>query len=133
MLQHRDKETIPISEESALLQDYIFILKKRFGESLIIHSNIEKIEGNIVPLTLQILVENAVKHNIVSKSKPLTINILAKENYIIIENNLQAKPQPDNSTKFGLDGIVKRYALLTKIEVIIEQNTNFFIVKIPIL
>jgi hypothetical protein len=133
MLQHRDKETIAICEESGLLQDYIFILKKRFGESLIIHSNIEKIEGNIVPLTLQILVENAVKHNIVSKSKSLTINILAKENFIIIENNLQPKTQTDNSTKFGLEGIVKRYALLTKTAVLIEKTNEKFVVKIPIL
>jgi hypothetical protein len=133
MLQHRDKETIPIGEESALLQDYIFILKKRFGENVIFNNQIQETEGNIVPLTLQILVENAVKHNVVSKSKPLYINILAKENYIIVENNLQAKPQPDNSTKFGLDGIVKRYALLTAHKVLIEKTSEKFVVKIPIL
>ncbi len=132
-LQHRDKETITIQEENALLQDYVFILKQRFGENVVFNNQIQEIEGNIVPLTLQILVENAVKHNIVSKSKPLFINILAKENSIIVENNLQPKPTTDNSTKFGLEGIVKRYALLSRNEVVIQQSNDFFVVKIPVL
>ncbi len=132
-LQHREKETITIQEENALLQDYIFILKQRFGENVIFNQNIEDTKGNIVPLTLQILVENAVKHNIVSKSKPLYINILAKENCIIISNNLQPKPTTDNSTKFGLEGIVKRYALLSKNMVLIEKTAEEFVVRIPVL
>ena len=132
-LQHRDKETITIQEENALLQDYVFILKQRFGENVVFNNQIEAIEGNIVPLTLQILVENAVKHNIVSKSKPLYINILAKENYIFVENNLQPKPVTDNSTKFGLEGIIKRYALLSRNMVLIEKTAEEFVVKIPVL
>ncbi|MCB9040652.1 MAG: histidine kinase [Lewinellaceae bacterium] len=112
ILQYREMEVISLREEVVLVQNYAFLLKKRFGDSLslTVHHNEE--QAYIAPLTLQILVENAVKHNIISKSRPLNIEICAGGEYITVRNNLQKKIAMELSTGFGLQSIVNRYALL---------------------
>jgi uncharacterized membrane-anchored protein YhcB (DUF1043 family) len=133
ILEYRDQKTIAISDELKLLRDFSYILQQRFGENLQFSIDLQGVEGNIAPLTLQMLIENAVKHNIVSKAKPLQVTIVALDNYIIVTNNLQAKRQPEASTRFGLQSIINRYALLSKRQVVIEENEFYFIVKIPII
>lgn len=132
ILQYRDQKVITIQEEIQLVKDYIYLLKQRFDDSLSIEININETEGYIAPFSLQMLIENAVKHNIVSKSKPLKINILKEENYIIVENNLQEKLQRENSTGFGLESIKKRYDLFSKDKIVVEKTAVYFRVKIPI-
>ena len=84
-------------------------------------------------MTLQILIENAVKHNIISKDKPLFIRIYEDEGRIVVENNLQPKMTTEVSTGIGLENIRKRYRLITKEEPVIEKTEDVFRVKLPVI
>jgi len=112
---------------------YLFLLHKRYGDNLRVEITLRPTEGYIVPLALQLLVENAVKHNIVSASKPLYMRIYAEGDYWMVENSLQPRISRPDSTGMGLKNIVKRYELLTEKEVRIEQTEHFFRVGIPII
>jgi len=134
LLQYREKDLIPLQEELELLRNFSFLLKKRFGENIQIE--IPNINGKIAfipPLTLQMLVENAVKHNVISRKKPLKISLKIMEDEIYIINNLQKKITKDKSTHFGLQSIQVRYDLLGKKQVKIEETKKDFKVTIPIL
>lgn len=133
ILQYREQQTIPLQEELKIVKDYTFLLKKRYGDNLNMLIEIEDTQvGNIVPLTLQMLVENAVKHNVISRHDPLTIRVLCNDQgYITICNNLQKKIVAEQSTGFGLESIVKRYGLLTDKSVIIREEHQEFSVSIP--
>lgn len=87
----------------------------------------------VVPLSLQLLLENCIKHNFATSQKPLNIRIYSEEGYLLIENNLMAREQVKESAGIGLSNIVQRYSLLTKQNVFIEKSDDFFRVKIPIL
>ena len=88
----------------------------------------------VVPLSLQMLIENAIKHNIISKDEPLYISIFTdKNNYLTIKNNLQKKEVLNNSVQIGLANIKSRYEFLTEKGFIIEENDKEFIVKIPLM
>jgi ligand-binding sensor domain-containing protein len=133
LLQYREQDLIPLQEELDLLQNFTYLLKKRFGKN--INLQIPDINGKpafIPPLTLQMLVENAIKHNVVSKRKPLYINIFLEGDKICIINNLQKKMTKEKSTRFGLQSIQTRYALRGK-SVEIEETENEFKVTIPII
>ncbi len=134
IMQLRDKELIPIQEEIELLHNYNFLLKKRYGNNF--HLNIDVKEGQfyIVPFTLQILVENAVKHNVISKSKPLTVDIrMEGDRYIVVSNAIQPKLTKEKSTRFGLQSIVQGYRLLGNKKVKVEDQAGVFIVSIPVI
>ena len=133
ILQYREMEVISLEEEVELVQNYAFLLKKRFGDNLSLTVRSGSRQAYIAPLTLQILVENAVKHNIISKSRPLNIEICAEEQYITVRNNLQKKIAMEISTGFGLQSIVNRYALLIDRAVRIEETEGYFSVSIPII
>jgi len=86
-----------------------------------------------MPLALQMLVENAVKHNVISASKPLTVEIFSEnDGYVTVRNNIQKKIKPEASTHFGLQSLVNRYQLLGERPVIVDDNGKFFTVKVPI-
>src|SRR5690606_12462966 len=87
----------------------------------------------VVPLSLQLLLENCIKHNFATPQKPLTIKIYTENGFLLIENNLMAREQVKESAGIGLSNIVQRYSLLTQQNVFIEKSTDFFRVKIPIL
>lgn len=133
ILQYREMEVISLQEEAELVKNYAFLLKKRFGDSLSLEVHNGSRQAYIAPLTLQILVENAVKHNIISKSRPLKIEISTDEEYITVRNNLQKKIAMDLSTGFGLQSIANRYALLIDRAVRIEEGEDYFSVSIPII
>jgi two-component system, LytTR family, sensor kinase len=134
ILDTREREVVSIEEEINNLEAYIFLMKIRFGESLKCHIEVENI-GQIAPLTLQMLVENALKHNEVSKAYPLSIEVLLEENneYIVVKNNLQKKNNVADSTGVGLENIKSRYKFLSDKTMIITQDTDYFTVKIPII
>ncbi len=133
ILQYREMEVISLKEEVELVKNYAFLLQKRFGNSLALHvQNIDE-QAYIAPLTLQILVENAVKHNIISKSRPLDIELNVSDGYLTVSNNLQKKMALEVSTGFGLQSIVNRYALLIDKAVLIEEGETHFTVSIPII
>ncbi len=135
ILQYREHQTIPLDEELKIVKDYVFLLKKRFGENFRMSIEVQDLKNvNVVPLTLQMLVENAIKHNVISKHDPLTVRIVNDETgYITICNNLQKKIIPEHSTGFGLESIVKRYGLLSKKKVLIREERNEFKVSIPLM
>lgn len=134
VLESRDKEVVPLSEEIEQLEAYIFLMKIRFGESLKVNIDAPDLDGHIAPLTLQMLVENALKHNEVSRNHPLSIDVFLAENaWIVVKNSIKPRNSVGESTGVGLENIRSRYKFLSQKEVVISQNDGFFTVKIPII
>jgi LytS/YehU family sensor histidine kinase len=135
ILDVKDEKSIFLKEELDVLNAYTFLLQTRFGKNLAVNINIpdEKLEKKIVPLSLQILMENAIKHNIVSADKPLHIDVFAENGSLILSNNLQVKNQINESTGIGLDNIRNRYKLLGDKEVKVTEDDNSFTVSIPLI
>jgi two-component system LytT family sensor kinase len=135
VLEQRNKDLVPIEEELKFAKTYMELLGMRFEEAVQfnIPDNISNNELKIVPLSLQLLLENAVKHNVVSTSKPLTINIYEEGSYLIITNNVNPKEAIGKSTKIGLQNIADRYGLITDKGVKIENNNKLFRVSLPLL
>jgi len=136
LLSFRNKELIRIKEEIGLLEDYTFVQKCRFGDALQIKIDIKDDVAEkykIVPLALQLLVENAIKHNEVSKANPLKISINLSGNEIIILNQLRPKISKEKGEGFGISNLQSRYRLLAEKEIEIKIENNNFIVKLPLL
>ncbi len=135
ILEIRDLETVSLREELVSMKAYSFMLQIRFGDNLNIRINLpdERMNERVVPLALQILLENAVKHNIVSSQKPLHIDLFLANDNIIMRNNLQRKNQPTDSTGFGLQNIQNRYQLLADRPVNVIVTTQTFAVSLPLL
>jgi LytS/YehU family sensor histidine kinase len=135
ILQNRDQELVSLATEVDFVKSYIFLHQIRFGNSLQTEIKIPSKYENwlIAPLTLQILVENAIKHNVVSNAKPLTVQISIENDKILIINNLQRKKQLEVSTQVGLQNIQFRYEYLGKLEVEISPTDSEFIVKVPLI
>lgn len=136
ILSNHDKELVDINAELNSIKPYIFLLQKRFADSLTITLNIpEKIAPvYIIPASLQMLIENAIKHNIVSKNHPLHIDVhLNGNNTIVVSNNLQLRKSVYDSTKIGLENIKKRYWLICGRKVEIYQDENAFTVTLPLI
>lgn len=135
VLEQRNKDLIPLTEELTFAKTYMELLSMRFEDSVKfnIPDSVSNSELKIVPLSLQLLLENAVKHNVVSPSKPLTISIYKQDDYLVIENNVNPKEAVGKSTKVGLQNIADRYGLITQKSVHIENNNKTFTVRIPLL
>jgi two-component system LytT family sensor kinase len=135
VLQNKDKNFVLLNTELEFISNYVFLLETRFSKALQINFNIneEAKQKAIVPVTLQILIQNALKHNIVDKDKKLTIDVLTVGDYLIVSNNLQVRKTVETSNKQGLDNLKSLYAFLTDKEVIVEPTTDRFYVKIPLL
>jgi len=135
VLESREAKIIPISKEMEFLDAYIFLLKERFGDNLTVI--IKGLEGKnniaIVPLSFQILFENAIKHNVISVEKPLTIEVFLENGHLIVRNNLQKKNQVMDSTGVGLNNIRDRYRMLSEKEVEVIASHQYFTVALPIL
>lgn len=133
ILSTRDKELVSLAEELEVLHSYLFLQQIRFGEKLKLHVDLND-DGLVAPLALQMLVENAIKHNIIADEQPLTIRIYKDEAFVIVENNLQKKLIPtDESTGAGLENIKKRYSFLSAEAVRVEDNGHSFKVSVPII
>jgi LytS/YehU family sensor histidine kinase len=135
ILDSRGKETVPISEELETLRAYLFMMDIRFGAALQTQISIpENSSVYIAPLTLQMLLENALKHNEISKSNPLKIDIFIENNeWIVVRNNLAPKTILPESTGVGLPNIQAQYHVLAGKAVLITDHDGFFTVKIPVL
>ncbi len=134
VLEQKDKNLITLDEEIDFAEKYLELLKFRFEDALRYEINISGNKSqSIVPLSVQLLLENAVKHNAATDERPLSIEIYDEENYLVVKNNLSVKAVVERSTKIGLDSIEKRYQLLTDLPVSIEKTTEEFIVRIPLL
>ena len=135
ILEIRDKKLIPLEEELDFLHSYIFLLKERFGDNLEVNLSIPSdiLVQQVVPLSLQILFENAIKHNIISDKHPLKIEVFFKDEKLVVQNNLQLKKQAMPSTKVGLQNIKNRYAFFTDEKVDINDDGPYFKVTLPLI
>lgn len=135
ILDSGDANIIPLRDELKFAKAYIHIQNERFGSNLKLKWNIPEtsLDRMIVPMSLQLLLENAIKHNVISRSKPLTINVVADLDSIVVYNKIQPKSTKLPSTKLGLINIEKRHALITDKVPKIENNGNLFMVSLPLL
>jgi two-component system, LytTR family, sensor kinase len=118
-----------------VVNNFEFLLKKRFEQNLKLNINLKTpLKGYVMPLSIQMLLENAVKHNVISKSKPLIVEIyIENDSYIVVKNNIQPKIKPEPSTRFGIQSLQNRYLMMAKKEVLVLNDGVEFIVKIPII
>ncbi len=135
VLEQKDKELISVAEELSFAETYMNLLKMRFENSLFyeLPKNIPNPDAKVVPLSLQLLLENTVKHNVVSEQRPLRIKIEIDGDYLSIQNVLQKKEVFQDRQGVGLQNIINRYAIITNRKVMVEETKNAYIVKIPIL
>ncbi|MBO4233466.1 histidine kinase [Riemerella anatipestifer] len=135
VLEQRDKKTVSVAEEISFAKTYAELLKTRFEDSVNFSFDINPNFENhlVVPLSLQLLLENVIKHNFATIQKPLNIKVYTSSSYLMVENNLQAREMPAGSTGVGLKNIQQRYALLTHKEVNIVKNETIFRVEIPLI
>ena len=136
ILEQKDNEQVSLKTELEFIQAYRFLLNIRFENKFDVIINVPQADQtrySIAPLTLQLLVENAVKHNRMSAKEPLQVHIHLESDCLVVQNNLQPRPQSENSTGVGLQNIITRYALLTSQPVWVGESEGSFIVKIPLL
>lgn len=135
VLEQKDKELVTVEDELEFAKTYCDLLKTRFEDSVdfIFEVRTEDYRRFVVPLCLQLLLENCIKHNFATYSKPLVIKIFSENDTLCIENNLQVREQIKESSGIGLANIVQRYALLTRRNVFIEKSEDHFKVKLPVL
>ncbi|MEP0266297.1 histidine kinase [Dokdonia sp.] len=135
ILESDSTNLISLREELKFAKAYIHIQSERFGDNLKVNWNISEhaLTSMIVPMSLQLLLENAIKHNIVSRAKPLTIHLETKDSQLIVSNKIQAKSTQIPSTKIGLKNIEQRYALITHKLPEITNDENRFTVSLPLL
>ncbi len=135
VLEQKNKDLVELAEELKFAKTYIDLIKMRFedGINFSIPTDLKMADAKIVPLSLQLLLENAVKHNRVSTLQPLYIEIFEDGNELVVRNNLQEKEILEKGSRVGLFNIQQRFALLTKRKVQIQKTTNFFEVRLPLL
>jgi LytS/YehU family sensor histidine kinase len=134
VLDSREKETVSIQEELRFVKSYLYLQEIRFGSNLKVKLDLDNALGNVAPLALQLLLENAIKHNVVSHENPLVVEMKVKNGFIWVENKLQRKSVlGENSPGMGLNNIRSRYAFLSNKEVIVNESEGKFSVGLPVI
>jgi sensor histidine kinase YesM len=136
ILNNQQKEVVQLQSELEFIQPYIFLLQKRFDNGLKVDIQIEKEFNNfhIVPASLQMLIENAIKHNVVSRNKPLHIDIYTDGNKkLVVKNNLQPRNPTEPSGRLGLQNIRKRYELICGHTIVVSKTNTEFTAVLPLL
>ncbi len=135
VLEQRDKDVISVSEELVMVKNYLYLQQRRFGDNLKVNISFDEevLNSSIPPMSLQLLVENAIKHNVVSKSHPLTIELKGIGNTITIANTIREKITREPSTGIGLSNIGRRYKILFEKEIEILHDKNEFVVTLPVI
>jgi len=135
VLEQKNKDLVSVEEELKFARLYMLLIKMRFEDSIIftLPEELSNPEAKVVPLSLQLLLENAVKHNVVTSNRKLHITIKEVEGNLVITNNIQPKQVVNSSTGVGLLNIRQRYQLLTNRPVVIKKDENIFSVSIPLL
>ncbi len=147
MLNYHDRQLIPLDAELELVESYGYLMSVRYEKAMEISVDVdEAMYGmEVPPLSVQMLVENAIKHNQLSYKNPLKIEIYSQDGYLFVRNNFIGQPKyikiqndlvenpvPADSHQIGLENIKRRYQYLTRKEIVIEKN-SYFIVGIPLL
>ena len=135
MLQSRDKEAVLLRDELSIAKEYVYIQQNRFGDKLMVEIDVPEqfYHYAIPPLALQMLLENTLKHNVVSKEHPLFVKVyVSPDKYLVVENNLKSKIDKEPSTGVGLENIRNRYMFLTGKDIIVKQVSGRFVVMLPL-
>jgi PAS domain S-box-containing protein len=136
VLENKDKDLVSLETEMDFIRAYIFLLDIRFANKVFvnIHFDEKDVDAYVAPLALQLIIENAIKHNTFSRTSPLCIDLFIDENrFLHVVNNLQSRKTQMSSTGVGLVNIVKRYSLLTDVQPVFEMTDTQFFAKIPLL
>ena len=135
LLRANDQELTTLERELQFIQSYFHLLKTRYGTGIDLRVAVDagQLDCRIPPLTLQLLVENAVKHNVILPEQPLVVEIRTKGQALVVKNNLQRKPVPALSNKVGLVNIATKYRLLGQYEIGIHEEAGQFVVTLPVL
>ncbi|NUN99966.1 MAG: histidine kinase [Saprospiraceae bacterium] len=135
VLQNKEKEVVSIETELRFIEHYISLLNIRYGDALHIDLRLSEAakDRDIVMVTLQMLIDNAIKHNEVHPKAPLTIAVFDQENYLLVQNNLQKRSTISGSNQQGLEQLRTLYSYLSENPVLIEQTEHQFTIKIPLL
>lgn len=133
VLEQRDKEVVPLLDEVNFAKSFLELNSIRHGENLVVKIDIVNSHGFVVPLSLQLVLENCLKHNVVSSEKPLTIDIWRDNSFIVVRNTLQLRNASSSHSGIGLETLCKRYEFLSEQRVLVEPTSNYYTVRIPIL
>ena len=135
ILESGNVNLISLQDELKYAEAYIHIQKERFGDNLNVHWNVkeESLQRQVIPMSLQLLLENAIKHNVVSKAKPLSIYVNGTNETLEVRNKVQPKSTKIPSTQMGLKNIDQRYQLMSEKHIEIKQEAGEFIVSLPLL
>lgn len=136
ILGNREKDLVLLKEELEFISNYFYLLKIRFADAVNMVIEISDISAEdflIPPISLQTLVENAIKHNEFSEMHPLVIQVAVSANYVVVRNPVKPKEQSAPSNKIGLNNLDNRYKLITRKNILVENNYRFFTVRLPIL
>ncbi len=135
LLDTQENNFVTVEEELNFCNAFIFLLKKRFNDTIVTNFSISKDDFSkfVPPLSIQMLIENAIKHNIATDEKPLEIDIYTKDDFVIVENNLQLKKHNQPTSKLGLKNLNQRLYLLKQINIIIIESNSKFIAKVPLI
>ena len=135
ILSNRDNVTVSLVSEVKFAETFVSLQKARFPRGFEVDFRIEEdmYERKVVPVTLQNLIENAIKHNLIDEESPLVIEVYTEEQYLIVRNNLQLKEFVETSNKQGLENLKSLYRYLTDTPIVILKSDTFFEIKIPLL
>lgn len=136
ILGNREKDLVLLKEELEFISNYFYLLKIRFADAVNMVIEISDVSAEdflIPPISLQTLVENAIKHNEFSEMHPLDIRVAVSANYVVVRNPVKPKEQSAPSNKIGLNNLDNRYKLITRKNILVENNYRFFTVRLPIL
>jgi two-component system LytT family sensor kinase len=133
ILKNNEVNQVTVEKEIEFLKSYIHLLDIRYGANFQMEIDLDEqaLRSKLPPITLQILLENAVKHNIISKERPLKVGIFSKDNQVWVTNNFQPRPARETLRKLGLENIRNRYRLLNQETVEVIEGPDQWIVKLP--
>ncbi|GAA4404710.1 hypothetical protein GCM10023187_22390 [Nibrella viscosa] len=135
LLQQNNRDLCPLTDEINFIKAYFHLLKTRYGDGIFLEINVESqyLTYLIPPLTLQVLFENAIKHNIISTTQPLFIRLYTRDGNLYVENNLQKKKLAVPSNQIGLQNIIMKYQLLAQSSVLVRDDDETFLVGMPLI
>lgn len=134
ILQSNERDLVTIAEELKFLESYVYLIKSRYRNrfSINIHVDESLFDERIPPLALQLLVENAVKHNEISDDHPLTVKVYSKDGILFVENHIRSRRTLMDGTGYGLSNLGKRYSLLKRQHIKVYRQSDIFIIELPI-
>jgi sensor histidine kinase YesM len=134
ILENSQKDRVPLQNELMFISDYFDLHRVRDEKKILLDINTpDASKYEIFPVSLQILIENAIKHNMATRDNPLAISIYLEDEYIVVKNNLQKMAVQLKSTKIGLKNLAERVSLISKRDLIIDEANGYFTVKVPLL